>query len=152
MPFKRLLARLTNFLFIVLFAKRAARKLRSSLPLLGMTQNEALVIASPGVTCGQTILSGFTTPIFRCEVFIKRMDGWVAEQFYIRVGHNGLLTRLPIDWETASEKVEEDLSFFSPRAQPVVAFLKSISFAWPFTIYMVSTPEQILARQPALKG
>lgn len=147
MPFKRLRARLTDFLFIHFCARRAALKLRSFLPLIGMTEGESLVIASPGATCGQTYLFGFTTPVFQCEVFLKKDGGWVAEKFLLTINSSG---ELQVGAGDGCELLP--MSYSDPRARPVLEFLKSIWFAWPYTVYMSSTQEQIKARTPGMRA
>lgn len=140
MPFKRILLHPFDFFFCTFLAPRLARKLRTYLPLLGMTRGESLVVASSGYTCGQALLSGFTVPVFYCEVFEKTKKGWETHKVTIAVTATGRLNILG-DGVTP-------ISFRDARARPLVQFLKTIWFIWPYTIYMTATAEQISMRQP----
>lgn len=146
MPFKSLLSNLFHFFFVHFLARRMAAKLRSHIALLGMTDKQSLVIASPGKSSGMSYLSGFTIPTFRCDVFLpKKGGGWVAHRLTMYVTEQN---RLAIE----TDKKMETISFTDARAYPVVQFLKTILFAWPYTIYMVASETQIADRQPPMRA
>lgn len=143
---KKLIRRVLDSLFILIFARRAALRLRSYLPLLGMTADEMLMIPAQTGSSGVVKLTGFTTPTISFDAFHNEgKKGWKAEYYKIFVNAKGRLER-----ET-SDGVEV-ISFFDSRALPVVRFLQSITLFWPYSIYMTIEQSQYARRLPPVKG
>lgn len=143
---KKIATMLLDFIFIVFFARRAAAKLRAQLPMLGMTSDQALVIACPCKNSGQLYLRGFGIPRLEFDLFLRGKKGWEGQKLAVCVTPKNRLQLETKPGET------EPLSFFDPRAKPVVQFLKSIWVVWPYTLYMTASHTQIAARAPSWKG
>lgn len=138
-------AKLFHFLFVHFLARRAAGKLRSHLPLLGMENDQVMVVASPGKRAGQIYLQGFGTPKLSFGYFLRTAKGYEALNLTVFVN-----ARNRLELETPDGM--EPLSFRDPRALPVVEFLKTICFFWSYTLYMTASLAQVRAREPQWKG